>query len=85
MKTDYINELFDKFCKINNMPNYNTLSNTKGIKCLKLDFNSIYGGYRINLVNEDTSESFWNSSARVQKKIMVAYLQGFIEGFVKAN
>ena len=81
MKTSQLNSLFNQFCNINELPNYGELKTTKGIKSLKLDFNSVYGGYRIDIVNEDTSEGFYNSSARVQKKIMVAYLQGFIDGY----
>lgn len=62
------------------LPNYNDLKSTKGIKCLKLDFNGIYGGYRIDMINEDTSESFFHFSSRFSTKEMTSYIQGLLHG-----
>lgn len=46
---------------------------------LKLDYNSHYGGWRMDWVNKNTSESFFQStSARRSTKEMYNYLWGLI-------
>ena len=46
---------------------------------LKLDYNPHYGGYRMDWVNKNTSESFFNGSmTRRTGKEMASYLQGLI-------
>jgi hypothetical protein len=47
---------------------------------LKMDFNSIYGGYRIDIVNKDTSENFFYLNNRISKKEMISHLQGILYG-----
>lgn len=49
----------------------------------KLDYNPNYGGYRIDKVHTDTSESwFWpTGGTRVSGKEMIAFLKGLYEGF----
>lgn len=78
--TKQLKSLFSQLCYQLNMPNYNELKSTKGVKCLKLDFNAIYGGYRIDIVNADTSESFFHHSSRIKSSEMVSYIQGLILG-----
>lgn len=48
---------------------------------LKLDHNSIYGGYRLDIVNKNSSESFFSFSSRFSNKEMASYLQGLIQGY----
>ena len=75
-----LKSLFSQLCLWVNLPNYNEIKPTRGIKCLKLDFDSIYGGYRIDIVHEDTSESFFHFSSRFSQKEMAAHIQGLIHG-----
>jgi len=72
--------LFSQLCKELKMLNANELKSTKGLKCLKMDYNSIYGGYRIDIVHESTGESFFSSGSRYNKREMVAHLRGLLKG-----
>jgi len=45
-------------------------------KFLHLDYNNYYGGWRMDWVNKDTSESFYSGMKRRSTKEMYAYLQG---------
>ena len=45
---------------------------------LKLDYNPHYGGYRMDWVNKNTSESFFNGMTSRSGKEMDSYLQGLI-------
>lgn len=45
---------------------------------IKLDFNSVYGGYRLDIVHKNTSESFFDGQSRKNAKEMIAYMQGLI-------
>lgn len=55
----------------------------KNCEYIKLDFNSIYGGYRLDIVepNNGHAERFFHLSSRVSNKEMIA----FIEGYLLAN
>ena len=66
---------------------YNNLSEKSTYKApfkfkkgLKLDFNSIYGGYNIRIVNENTSEDFFCYSNRVSQKEIISFIQGVFKG-----
>lgn len=74
-----LKSLFSQLCmelKINNF-NENPIYTKRS---LKLDFNSVYGGYRIDYVNKDTSESFYIFSSRFIRKEMIALIQGLLHG-----
>ena len=77
-----IKRLFEIFAKEVNMQTESEFIKGKGYKndFLKIDFNSIYGGYRIDKVHKDTSESFFSESKRMGKKEMIAYLKGLLKG-----
>lgn len=84
--TKQLKSLFNCLCmelKINNF-NDNPIYTCKS---LKLDHNSIYGGYRLDYVNPDTSESFFIFSSRFTPKEMTALIQGLLYGLnlKKAN
>lgn len=85
-----IQSLFNQFAMTIGQPTdavFNNETKRYNRQFLKLDFNSTYGGYRIDWVNKDTGESFFNFSSRFSNKEMSAYLQGLIEGYQikKAN
>ena len=46
---------------------------------LKLDYNPHYGGYRLDWVNKDTTESFFSGMSRRNTRQMYEYLQGLIQ------
>jgi hypothetical protein len=76
-----LKSLFSQLCmelELNNFnenPDYNK-------KSLKLDFNSVYGGYRIDTIKGDgsTGEDFFFFSSRFSRKEMISYIQGLIGG-----
>jgi len=49
-------------------------------KWLKLDYNQYYGGWRMDWVNPNTSESFFSGMTRRNTRQMYNYLWGLIEG-----
>jgi hypothetical protein len=59
--------------------NYNENPTFK-VRSLRLDYNPTYGGYRLDYVNTDTSESFFIFSSRMSNKEMSALIQGLISG-----
>ena len=76
-----VNNLFDKLCSELKVENYNELKSSKVEKrALKLDHNSVYGGYRIDWVNPNTSEDFFSKSERLSNKEMVVYIEGLLFG-----
>ena len=52
---------------------------------LIMDFNSIYGGYRIEIVYPNTGHGFFERSNRISKKEMVCYLEGLLRGIWLTN
>jgi hypothetical protein len=79
MKSNQLNSLFNQLCLTLNIPNYNDIKDYSK-KSLKLDYNAIYGGYRIDVVLTNTAEDFFSYSNRFSKKEMIAYIQGLLEG-----
>jgi hypothetical protein len=71
--TKEIQGLFNLFIDLLNKKGYST-------KGFKMDYNPIYGGYRIDIVNDNTSESDFDGLTRKSKKEMIAYLKGVIKG-----
>lgn len=59
----------------NENPNYN-------LKSLKMDYNSVYGGYRIDTLEGDghTGEGFFLYSSRYILKEMIPLVQGILHG-----
>jgi hypothetical protein len=47
-------------------------------KFLKLDYNPYYGGWRMDWVNPNTSESFYSNYTRRSTREMYNYLQGLV-------
>ena len=72
--------LFNRLCEAINLPNGFEIKDGKGKKYLKLDHNSIYGGYRINIVHESTGESFYDISERLSSREMTIYIRGLLKG-----
>lgn len=46
---------------------------------LKLDYNKYYGGWRMDWVNKNTSESFFSGMSRRSSKEMLSYLDGLLD------
>ena len=75
-------DLFQQLAESVNLPtkgNFDMKSRWYKEKWLHLDFNSIYGGYRLDLVHESTGESFFDGADRRSLKEMLAYLEGFLK------
>jgi hypothetical protein len=74
--------LFKLFTKERKIPTSATWYKNKrrfSKKWLKLDYNQYYGGWRMDWVNKDTSESFYaGNSRRRSTREMYNYLQGLI-------
>ena len=53
----------------------------QGDEELKLDYNSIYGGYRLDIVmpSNGFAERFLDSSSRISSREMVAYIKGYLK------
>ena len=83
-KQKRIKSLFEQFAMTIDVPTisaWDKETKTYNHKFLKLDFNSVYGGYRLDWVNEDTSESFFYFSNRFSNSEMSSFLQGLIIGY----
>jgi len=51
-----------------------------------MDYNIIYGGYRIHRVlTPGTGEDFFTLSNRISKKEMETHLRGYLQGFEDAK
>jgi len=76
----YLTELFHRMCKMLDIPTSATFdTNTRKYSndFAKLDHNSIYGGYRIDIIHTGTGESFFDGSGtRYTGREMEAYLRG---------
>lgn len=48
-------------------------------KWLKLDYNPYYGGFRMDWVHPNTSESFFSGMSRRSTREMYSYLWGLID------
>ena len=77
-----IKNLFELLASELGIPTDSEYVKGKGYKneFLKLDFNSIYGGYRLDIVQKNTGGRFFTISERLGKKEMAEYLRGFIDG-----
>ena len=80
-------QLFSLFSQLCDTLGYNNLSDnskyrapSRYAKGLKLDFNSVYGGYSIRIVNENTSEDFFCYSSRTELKETISFIQGVFKG-----
>lgn len=74
-----LKSLFSQLCMELEINNMNEKS-THEVESLKMDFNSIYGGYRIDIVHTNTSESFFQFSSRFTLAEMISYVQGLLYG-----
>lgn len=52
---------------------------------LKMDYNSYYGGYRIDVILEHGAEAFFDYANRITKKEMICYLEGVLKGLSLKN
>jgi hypothetical protein len=59
---------------------FERLQEIESKKHLVMDFNSVYGGYRIHIVLESTGEDFYSLSSRLSHREMVAHLRGILKG-----
>ena len=78
-----IDSRFAYFCKLANIPTSATWDKEKreySHQFLKVDHNSVYGGYRLDWVHIGTGESFFDSWSRMSSKEMFSYLNGLIKG-----
>ena len=82
--TNQLKSLFSQLCLHLEINNFNE-NHTYSVESLKLDFNSLYGGYRIDRVHTNTSVSFFFYSNRFSKKEMVAFIQGLLVGLDKCK
>ena len=76
--------LFSQFCNLANIKTtakWNDKKRKWSNRFLKLDFNSEYGGYRMDWVEKDTSESYFFYKSRFSNKEMASYLQGLMSGY----
>jgi hypothetical protein len=83
-----IQSLFEQFTSLANIPTtaiWKPEIKNWSNRFLKMDFNSAYGGYRIDWVEVGTGESFFSFSSRFNNKEMASYLQGLIEGYALAK
>ena len=73
--------IFGCLCYDLNLNNFNENANYN-LKSLKMDFNSIYGGYRIDTIKGDgsTGEDFFIFSSRFKLKEMISMIQGILHG-----
>lgn len=73
--------LFNQLCMELGLNNFNE-NPSYNVKSLKMDFNSIYGGYRINTLggNGGTGESFFHYSDRMPLQMMIKSIQGIFKG-----
>ena len=78
-----VKRAFSIFTKENRIPTSAKWYRKKGCfskRWLKLDYNPYYGGWRMDWVNPNTSESFFHGASRRSTKEMYHYLWGLIEG-----
>lgn len=77
-----IMNLFNQLALKLNMPTSAEHIRGKGYanEFLKMDFNSIYGGYRLDVVEKSTGERFFDGSSRMSKSEMISYLRGLLKG-----
>lgn len=74
--------LFDRFCSIYNLRNDGEVlpEEVKGIvykePFLKLDQ---FGGYRLMIIRQDTSETYFDGAGRKTASEMINYLNGLID------
>jgi hypothetical protein len=75
--------LFKKMAGLINMPTeseFDAETHNYKNEFLHMNFNSFYGGYRIEIVDKSTGERDFGTSQRKTKKEMIEFLQGFITG-----
>jgi hypothetical protein len=79
---ELVKYLFADACKLLKMPTTSERGTNTYYKneYLKLDYNSIYGGYVIRKVLKGTGEQDFDGSTRKTLKEMISYLRGLIRG-----
>lgn len=80
-----VKQLFETFCKVYNLKTSATTRRENPEQAtyysnefIKIDYNSYYGGYRMDVVQKGTGERFFDSAERRTKSEMIAYLRGLI-------
>jgi hypothetical protein len=80
-----IADKFALFCKVYNLKTTATSKHCNPAQSeyysndrVKLDYAPHYGGYRIDIIHTNTSESFFDKSGRLSAKEMICYLDGLI-------
>lgn len=76
-----VRSAFREFCKKKRIPTSAIWYKKKrrySKKWLKLDYNSYYGGWRMDWVFPNTSEDFYRGMTRRNTREMYAYLQGLL-------
>jgi len=71
--------IFAKEAKINTTAKWMPRKRCYSRRYLKLDYNPVYGGYRLDWVNKNTSESFFSTATRKSAREMYSYLWGLID------
>ena len=76
-----LKSLFSQLCMELELNNFNENADYNK-KSLILDFNSVYGGYRIDTIKGDgsTGEGFYIFCSRFQLGEMISFIQGNIHG-----
>jgi hypothetical protein len=72
---------FQRFCEAYNLKNsatWNQETKTYSNDFIKLDYNPIYGGFRLDVVQQNTGERFFDGMNRRNTKEMLSYLQGLL-------
>ena len=81
-KSKEVVELFERLAEKVGMPLSANFIRGQGYdkEYLYLDYNSIYGGYRIEIVLKSTARQDFDGMDRKSKNEMIAYLNGFLKG-----
>lgn len=81
-----IKHKFEAFCKLYNLhtsakvrEDNNPKTDYYSNSFVKMDYSPAYGGYRIDIVNTNTSERFFCGQGRLSGKEMICYLDGLID------
>jgi hypothetical protein len=80
-----VQRLFETFCEVYNLKTSATTRQDNPAQkdfysneFIKLDYNPIYGGYRLDVVQTGTGERFFDNASRMSAKEMVCYLRGLL-------
>lgn len=81
MKNKQLEKLFSQLCIALNMQNHNEKGNDGVNDSLLLDYDSIYGGYIIDIVHPNTSQTAFIFSNRKKYNEMVSLIQGLLYAY----